>query len=130
MIDLTLLNDVDCAIPPGMTTKLDEHANPRQRVVKLMVSLMGVGLVLDRDANRSVISLYFQPIRPGVVNRYNVAERQSVGEEGDAAQLEPLHVVGPRPHLLVVPRKPVSGEIEPHNVVRPVAGGACSGKIV
>jgi hypothetical protein len=51
----------------------------------------------------------------------DVSERQPVGEKWYAAQLEPLLVLSPRPHLLEVARHSIGCQIKPHDVVGPLA---------
>ena len=79
-------------------------------------------LVLDGDADGSVPALRLDAVSPILAgHRQHVAQREAVGEEGDAAQFVVLLVVGPRPHLLVVAGHAVARQVQPDDVVAAIA---------
>ena len=93
-----------------------------QRLVQGGVLSMSRLVVQEDNSYGPVAAFGVNPVGPGNgVDLKGVSERLAVGEEWDAAQLKEPLVVGPGPHLLVLARHIVLGEVQTEDVVSPAS---------
>ena len=80
-------------------------------------------LVVQEDSSYCPMATFgMDPVSAGSgIDLKRVSERLAVGEEWDTAQLKEPLVVGPGPHLLVLARHVVLGEVQADDVVSPAS---------
>jgi hypothetical protein len=109
---------VDCSVVP-IAAELDGAPDlADKRAMQALVPFVRLPVVGIGEPDRAVLALGMDAMLAGSECDFqDVAHGLAVGEERDAAELEQTLVLGPGPHLLVMARHAVVGEVQAHDEI-------------